>query len=129
MRSIDCNGEELTVIGLWTCGKLFFGVMNLALQSGSWMDVTGFGGCPANVFVKFRGGSIMVWGCFSWFYLGPLVPVIGNMNSEMYVDILDNGALPSLWQYFGEANFSSRRITVPFTNRGLAQTWFDEMGV
>ncbi|GFW26046.1 hypothetical protein TNCV_3317181 [Trichonephila clavipes] len=31
MRSIDCSGVELTVIGLWTCGKLFFGVMNLAL--------------------------------------------------------------------------------------------------
>ncbi|GFV74523.1 transposable element Tcb1 transposase [Trichonephila clavipes] len=51
--------------------------------------------------VKFGGGSIMVWVFFSWFGLGPLVPVIGNMNSEMYVDILDNAALPTLWQYFG----------------------------
>ncbi|GFU05233.1 uncharacterized protein TNCV_575491 [Trichonephila clavipes] len=33
----------------WTCGKLFFGLMNLALQSGSRMDASGFGGCPANV--------------------------------------------------------------------------------
>ncbi|GFT50616.1 hypothetical protein TNCV_552011 [Trichonephila clavipes] len=49
MQSIDCNGVELTVIGLWTCGILFFGVMNLALQSGSRMDASGFGGCPANV--------------------------------------------------------------------------------
>ncbi|GFU81548.1 uncharacterized protein TNCV_4926791 [Trichonephila clavipes] len=32
-----------------TCGKLFFGVMNLALQSRSWMDASGFGECPANV--------------------------------------------------------------------------------
>ncbi|GFU50001.1 transposable element Tcb1 transposase [Trichonephila clavipes] len=46
--------------------------------------------------VKFGGGSIMVWGCFSWFGLDPLVPVIGNMNSEMHVDILDNAALPTL---------------------------------
>ena len=52
--------------------------------------------------VKFGGGSIMVWGCFSWFGLGPLVHVIGNMSSEMYGDILDNAALPTLWQYFGE---------------------------
>ncbi|GFX86678.1 regulator of chromosome condensation 2 [Trichonephila clavipes] len=49
MRSIDCNGVELTIIGLWACGKLFFGVMNLALQSGSQMDASGFGRCPANV--------------------------------------------------------------------------------
>ncbi|GFS90255.1 uncharacterized protein TNCV_508761 [Trichonephila clavipes] len=41
MRSFDCNGVELTVIGLWTCGKLFFGVMNLALQTGSRMDASG----------------------------------------------------------------------------------------
>ncbi|GFU06658.1 hypothetical protein TNCV_4352551 [Trichonephila clavipes] len=49
MRSIDCIGVELTVIGLWTCGKLFFGVMNFALQSVSQMDASGLGGCPANV--------------------------------------------------------------------------------
>ncbi|GFW81407.1 hypothetical protein TNCV_377551 [Trichonephila clavipes] len=48
-RSIDFNGLELTIIGLWTCGKLFFGVMNLTLQSASRMDASGFGGCPANV--------------------------------------------------------------------------------
>ncbi|GFV79835.1 hypothetical protein TNCV_1726601 [Trichonephila clavipes] len=41
MRSIDCNGVELTIIGLGTCGKLFFGVMNLALKSGSRMDLHG----------------------------------------------------------------------------------------
>ncbi|GFW66619.1 hypothetical protein TNCV_1370521 [Trichonephila clavipes] len=49
MRSMDCNGVELTVIGLWPCGKLFLGVMNLASQSGSRMDTSGLGGCPANV--------------------------------------------------------------------------------
>ncbi|GFX98391.1 transposable element Tcb1 transposase [Trichonephila clavipes] len=79
--------------------------------------------------VKFGGGSIMVWGCFSWFGLNPLVPVIGNMNSEMYVGILDNAALPTLWQYFGEGPFLFQRDNCSIHTSRLAQTWFDKMGV
>ncbi|GFX83611.1 hypothetical protein TNCV_325601 [Trichonephila clavipes] len=34
------NGSNLTVIELWKCGKMVFGVMNLALQFGSPMDAS-----------------------------------------------------------------------------------------
>ncbi|GFW84140.1 transposable element Tcb2 transposase [Trichonephila clavipes] len=79
--------------------------------------------------VKFGGGSIMVWGCFSWFVLGPLVLVIGSMNSEMYVDILDNAGLPTLWQYFVEGPFLFQQDNCSIHTSRLAQMWFDEMGV
>ncbi|GFX72349.1 transposable element Tcb1 transposase [Trichonephila clavipes] len=51
------------------------------------------------------------------------------MNSEMYVDILDNAALPTLWQYFGEGPFLFHQDNCSIHTSRLAQTWFDEMRV
>ncbi|GFW28309.1 transposable element Tcb1 transposase [Trichonephila clavipes] len=71
----------------------------------------------------------MVWGFFSWSGLGPLVPMIGNMNSEMYVDILDNAALSTLWHYFGEGPFLFQQDNCSIHTSRFAHAWFDEMSV
>ena len=42
-----------------------------------------------SVAVKFGGGGIIVWGCFSGFMLGPLVSVKDNVDATVYKDILD----------------------------------------
>ena len=48
--------------------------------------------------VKFGGGEIMVWGCFSGAGRGPLVPKVkGTLNASAFQEMLDNSLLTTIW--------------------------------
>ena len=84
MPSVGWSGVKLTTIG-----NALSGVMNHASPSGSPTDESGFGGCKENATcLKAYCRGIAVWGCLSWFVLGSLVPVKGNLNATAYNGIL-----------------------------------------
>ncbi|EFN62869.1 Transposable element Tc1 transposase, partial [Camponotus floridanus] len=38
--------------------------------------------------VKYEGGNIMVWGCFTWSGIGNLTRIESIMMAEKYIDVL-----------------------------------------
>uniref|UniRef100_A0A8R1I549 DDE_3 domain-containing protein n=2 Tax=Caenorhabditis japonica TaxID=281687 RepID=A0A8R1I549_CAEJA len=44
--------------------------------------------------VKQRGGSVMVWGCFSDTSMGPFKRIVGTMDRYVFEDILENTIRP-----------------------------------
>ena len=55
--------------------------------------------------VKHGGGNVMVWGCMSAAGVGELYFIEGNMNSNMYYEILQQSMIPSLQKLGSRAVF------------------------
>ena len=44
--------------------------------------------------------SVLFWGCITYRGVGQLVPVEGNMNSEKYINVLDECLWPVVTKHF-----------------------------
>ena len=79
--------------------------------------------------VKFAGG-IMVWGCFSCFGLGPLVPVKGYFNATAFHDILETILCFQLCgNSLGKALCCFSMAMPPMQKARSIKKWFVEIGV
>lgn len=74
--------------------------------------------------VKHGGGSIMVWGCFSYYGTGKLVFIDGTMDSIKYVDILSNN-LPSSAALMGLSDYTFQQDNDPKHTSKLAKRFFE----
>jgi len=73
--------------------------------------------------LKHGGGNIKVWGCFSWYGIGPLFWIKENMDAIRYVEILENVMhpyavmnMPLVWLY--------QQDNDPKHTSKLAKAWF-----
>lgn len=74
--------------------------------------------------VKHGGGSIMVWGCFSWAGVGNLTQVNGIMTADVYIDILCENLEESMLKMGLENNYTFQQDNDPKHTAKKTATFF-----
>lgn len=79
--------------------------------------------------VKHGGGSIMVWGCMAASGVGKMFICEGRMNSEKYINVLENVLMPSLTRMFGDTNLDDVKFqqdNAPCHKSAMTMGWFKD---
>ncbi|SYW83056.1 putative transposase [Ustilago hordei] len=61
-----------------------------------WIKNASFNSKLVRLTVKFGSSSIMIWGCMTWEGVGGMHLVLGSMNSDQYIDILNDKLLKTI---------------------------------
>jgi transposase len=57
--------------------------------------------------------SVMFWGCISYYGVGTVTPVVGNLNSEKYINNLDDSLWRVIAQHFPTSPYIFQEDNVP----------------
>lgn len=97
------------------------------------MDVDGCGKFQGNILpnsivptMRFGGTSVMVWCCFSWFGVDPLFRIDKTMNAALCLNILDNHALTTLWQYVRKDHYFYQQDNTPWYTTRVVAEWIED---
>ena len=84
---------------------------------------------PTQGTVKFGGGSIMVWGCFSTAGVGNLTKIDGTMDASYYVDILADNLPESIEDLHGQNHVIFQQDNDPKHSAKLTKAFLAEQNI
>ncbi|GBM70712.1 hypothetical protein AVEN_64648-1 [Araneus ventricosus] len=94
------------------------------------MIVSGYAVCQANscspLVQQAGGGSIMLWGMFSWVILGLVVVVEQTMKAANYLNIIADQMHPYMAFVFPTGNEIFQQDNIPCQKARIVLEWFEE---
>jgi hypothetical protein len=66
---------------------------------------------------------VMFWGCISYYGVGTLTPVVDNLNSEKYINILDENLWPVIAQHFPTSPYVFQEDNAPCHESRRTNQW------
>ena len=74
--------------------------------------------------VKHSGGTVMVWGCISYYGMGNLVVLEGRVNKDMYLKVIQENIVPSAnAMNFPNGKFIYQEDNAPVHSAKVVQEW------
>jgi hypothetical protein len=70
---------------------------------------------------------VMFWGCISCYGVGTPTPVVDNLNSEKYINILDENLWPVIAQHFPTSPYVFQEDNAPCHESRRTNQWKTKM--
>ncbi len=81
---------------------------------------------PELSMVQAGGGGVMVWGIFSWYTLGPLVPIEHRLNVTAYLSIVADHVHPFMTTVYPSSDGYFQQDNASCHKAQIISDWFLE---